>query len=97
VVRYAHEHGCPWDRYTCYGAAEGGYLEVLRYAHEHGCPWDWLTCHRAAGEGHLEVLRYAHEHGCPMSVGQLALCRSVALQHGHAEVVEYLRAAQPTA
>lgn len=36
---YAHEHGCPWEKYTCYDAADNGHLECLRYAHEHGCPW----------------------------------------------------------
>ena len=41
-LRYAHEHGGPWDEVTCERAAEGGqhHLEVLRYAHEQGCPWD---------------------------------------------------------
>ena len=64
-MRYAHEHGCPWNNNTCWAAARGGHLEVLRYAHEHGCPWDKETCSYAAEGGHLEVLRYAHEHGCP--------------------------------
>jgi hypothetical protein len=94
VLRYAHEHGCPWDSTTCYRAAEGGHLEVLRYAHEHGCPWNSSTCFSAAEGGHLEVLRYAHEHGCPIV---LDFCRTAAEQHGHAAVVEYLRAAQPAA
>ena len=65
MVRYAHEHGCPWDWRTCSFAASRGHLEVLRYAHEHGCPWDSSTCSSAAEGGHLEVLRYAHERGCP--------------------------------
>jgi hypothetical protein len=30
VLRYAHEHGCPWDWTTCRSAAEGGHLEVRR-------------------------------------------------------------------
>ncbi|KAJ1630467.1 hypothetical protein T492DRAFT_871728 [Pavlovales sp. CCMP2436] len=108
VLRYANEHGCLWDSSTCYHAAayghlealrqtcekaaEGGQLEALRYAHEHGCPWDGHTCWRAAQGGHLEVLRYAHEHGCPF---YFKVCLSVALEYGHAEVVAYLRAAQP--
>jgi hypothetical protein len=94
VLRYAHEHGCPWGTATCYWAAAGGHLEVLRYAHEHGCPWDSDTCWKAAGGGHLEVLRYAHEHGFPWELDE---CRAVALRNGHAQVVEYLRAAQPAA
>jgi hypothetical protein len=94
VLRYAHEHDCPWNSYTCNSAAQGGHLEVLRYAHEHGCAWDSGTCYRAAKEGHLEVLRYAHEHGCPL---ELESCSAMALRNGHAEVAEYLRAAQPAA
>ena len=64
---------------------------MLRYAHEHGCPWNSVTCRCAAAGGHLEVLRYAHEHGCPLEMDE---CRAVAFQYGHAEVKEYLRAAQ---
>jgi hypothetical protein len=90
VLRYAHEHGCPWDGNTCYGAASGGHLEVLRYAHEHGCSWDSFTCWKAAEGGHLEMLRYAHEHGCPCEPDR---CCAVAFALGHADVVEYLRAA----
>jgi hypothetical protein len=40
VLRYAHEHDCPWDDSTCVVAAYGGHLEVLQYAHAHGCQWD---------------------------------------------------------
>jgi hypothetical protein len=97
VLRYAHELGCPWDADTCMAAAMRGHLEVLRYAHEHGCPWDIVTCHVAAEGGHLEVLRYAYEHGCPLPWLVLEICRAKALVGGHAEVVEYLRTAQPTA
>jgi hypothetical protein len=94
VLRYAHEHGCPWDSHTCSCAAGGGHLEVLRYAHDQGCEWNSFTCSCAAYGGHLEVLRYAHEHGCPLSWES---CIDWALARGHAEVVEYLRAAQPAA
>jgi hypothetical protein len=94
VLRYTHEHGSPWNSYTCYIAAKGGHLEGLRYAHEHGCPWTSNTCRNAAAGGHLEVLRYAYEHGCPLELDD---CLAAALLRGHAEVVEYLRAAQPAA
>jgi hypothetical protein len=97
VLSYAHEHGCPWDSDTCMIAAVRGHLEVLRYAHEHGIPWHVGTCYIAAEGGHLEVLRYAHEHGYPLPMQELEFCRAKALAGGHAEVVEYLRTAQPTA
>ena len=37
-MKYAHEHGCPWDEWTCYNAAKNGHLECLKYACAHGCP-----------------------------------------------------------
>ena len=37
-LKYAHEHGCPWDENTCYNAAKNGHLECLKYACAHGCP-----------------------------------------------------------
>ena len=36
-LKFAHEHGAPWDKWTCALAAENGHLECLTYAHEHGC------------------------------------------------------------
>ena len=63
VLQYAHENGCPWDKYTCLNAAENGHLECLKYAHENGCPWDEGTCKTAAKYGHLKCLKYAHENG----------------------------------
>ncbi|KAJ1618639.1 hypothetical protein T492DRAFT_916680 [Pavlovales sp. CCMP2436] len=85
VLRYAHEHGCPWESGTCDMAAEGENLEVLRDAHEHGCKWDSDLCKYAAEEGHLEVLRYAHEHGCEWDSDT---CKYAA-QGGHLEVLRY--------
>ena len=64
-MKFAHEHGAPWDQWTCEYAAGFGNLQSLQYAHEHGCPWDVSTCEAAAEYGHLDCLKYAHEHGCP--------------------------------
>ena len=74
MLRYAHEHGCPWDEHTCRSAARVGHLEVLRYAHEHGCPWDWRVapyspyppCIRA----YVETLRLAAQHPAPLAHGE---------------------------
>ncbi|KAJ1617135.1 hypothetical protein T492DRAFT_894216, partial [Pavlovales sp. CCMP2436] len=85
TLRYAHEHGCPWDTLTCYYAALGGHLEVLRYAHEHSCPWKSDTTMVAGARGHLEVLRYAHEHGCPWNWRTCCF----AARGGHLEVLRY--------
>ena len=66
-MKFAHEHGAPWDQWTCAYAADFGNLQSLQYAHEHGCPWDELTCRGAAEKGHLECLKYACAHGFPGS------------------------------
>ena len=64
-LRYAHEHGHPWDEWTCTFAADHGQLECLRYAHENGAEWGWWTMGWACAGGHLNCVRYAHENGCP--------------------------------
>ena len=64
-LKYAHEHGCPWDIWTCAYAAYSRSLECLEYAHTHGCPWNTYTCSNAAVSGSLKCLEYAHIHGCP--------------------------------
>ena len=63
-LRYAREHGCPWNEWTCLFAVSNGHLDCLRYAHENGCPWNEVTCAHAASNGHLDCLRYARENGC---------------------------------
>lgn len=64
-LRYAHDHGCPWQAdLMCWIAC--GHLECLRYVHEHGCPLDAYTFHMALRRGNDNAcLRYLHEHGCP--------------------------------
>ena len=89
VLRYLHEHGCPWDKLTCQYAAQGGHLEVLRYAHEHGCPLDVHACNLAAQHSNLDVLKYLMEEaGCPYQQGYI--CTPAALG-GDLEVLIYLR------
>ena len=53
MLKWAREHHCPWDAWTC-EAAEFGHLDVLRWAREHECPWDERTCVSAAMNGKLE-------------------------------------------
>jgi hypothetical protein len=85
LLKYAHENGCPWDKYTCYSAAFNGHLECLKYAHENGCPWDKYTCSFAAQKGHLDCLKYAHENGCPWDEDTC----SNAAQNGHLDCLKY--------
>ena len=86
-MKFAHEHGAPWDQWTCEYAAGFGNLQSLQYAHEHGCPWDVSTCQAAAEYGHLDCLRYARENGCPWDK---RTCDNAA-RYGHLECLEYAR------
>ena len=90
ALKYLHEKGCPWDKWTCYYAARGGHLEVLKYAHEKGCPWHALACIEAAAEGgHLGVLKYLHEKmDCPFENEDT--CMWAAARAGSLEVLKYL-------
>ena len=87
ILKWAHEHGCPWGEETCSWAARNGHLEILKWAREHDCPWDWDTCSGAALNGHLEVLKWAREHGCPWDEDTC----SGAAQNGHFEILKWAR------
>lgn len=63
-LRYAHEHGCPWDSCVPWAAATCGSLACLSYVHRCGCPWDSRVTWAAAQCGSVECPSYAHEHGC---------------------------------
>ena len=91
ALRWAREHGCPWDATTCSNAARGGHLELLMWAREqeHGCPWDEETCSFAALGGHLELLRWARAHHCPWEAN---MCASMADVNRHAAVGLWVRA-----
>jgi hypothetical protein len=85
VLRWAREHGCPWDEDTCACAADAGHMEVLR--------WVVLTCAKAAGGGHLEVLKWAREHHCPWEGATETIetdCCARAAVGGHLEVLKWL-------
>jgi len=60
VLKWAREHGCPWDERTCWYAVHSlalpGHMEVLRWAREHGAPWDAATRDRAATKGYTDDL-----------------------------------------
>lgn len=62
LLRYAHEHGCPWDETTCESAAEFNYLECFRYALQNGCEFDAETL---AEISEPNCLWYAYVNGGP--------------------------------
>eukprot|EP00873_Tetraselmis_striata_P008535 jgi/Tetstr1/428799/TSEL_018786.t1 len=38
VLKWAREHGCPWDEDTLSGAPNTGHLDVLPWSRGEGCP-----------------------------------------------------------
>ena len=67
VVQYLRAKGCPWDEWTCEGAACIASLEVLQWLVANGCPWDTRVITSAfefRSPGMLEVVRWARENGC---------------------------------
>jgi hypothetical protein len=40
VLQYLHENGCPWNRSTCYWAAQFKHWDCLQYAVDNKCP-EW--------------------------------------------------------
>ena len=38
VLQWARANDCPWDKWTCAWAAQGGHLEVLQWARANDCP-----------------------------------------------------------
>jgi hypothetical protein len=44
MLKYLHENGCPWDRFTCYCAVLNGHWDCLQYAVDNKCPkWEYYA------------------------------------------------------
>jgi len=85
-LKYAHEKGYSWNKFTCSNTAYNGHLECLKYLHENGCPWDEKTCENAASQGHLDCLMYAIKNECPYDE---EIMRWTA-GNGHLDCLKYL-------
>ena len=48
LSQWARVHHCPWNKWTCYFAAQNERLEVLQWARAHGCPWSKRECVNAS-------------------------------------------------
>ena len=64
MLKYLHEHGCPWDKTACKVAVVRNNLEALKYLREYGCPWDERTSDAARGELRVWVIG----QGCPFAI-----------------------------
>ena len=85
MLRWAREHGCPWDEETLNAAAAGGHVEVLSWAHEHGCPSSSDACLEAARGGHLSALKELRARGVDWTDSVLCL----AATNGHVDVLRW--------
>ena len=105
MLKWAREHGCPWDESTCAAAAgeeqstvlpdvQGGHLEVLQWAREQDppCPWNSRVCHAAAERGNSEVLQWARDQGCPWDEDRMC---ELAAKGGHLDVLQWAREQNP--
>mmetsp|Transcript_25912 Transcript_25912/g.45686 ORF Transcript_25912/g.45686 Transcript_25912/m.45686 type:complete len:878 (-) Transcript_25912:91-2724(-) len=95
IVKWLHEIGGAWGRWTCQHAAESGRLDILRYAHENGCDWtspreEPLSYHIiscAAKGGNLDCLKYVYENSA-CELGEYAAM--YAAEGGHLDCLKYL-------
>ena len=74
-LKFAHEHGAPWDEWTCALAAWNGNLECLKYAHENGCPWDEKTCDVCRPEWTFGVFEVRATRRVSLGRGDVRVCR----------------------
>ena len=88
ALRWARDHGCPWDESTCSVTAYHGHMDLLRWLRSQDCPWDLWTCTFAAGSGNLGVLQWARSEGCPWNS---MACVNAAAGSGHVEVLEWIQ------
>jgi hypothetical protein len=79
---------CPFDDYTCDGAAIGGHLAILQQLRSDGCEWDVesIACY-AACSGSIELVEWLRQQGIAINAEVLAW----AAGSGHIALCEHLR------
>jgi ankyrin repeat protein len=89
IVRFLHEHGCPWDERTliaCMGVYDQC-MATIEYACEHQCPWSEAVCtHAASNDRYIDALNYLHKHGCPWSTNTM----QSAVKNNAKQCIQYL-------
>jgi hypothetical protein len=91
ILKWAHNNGCDWDRYTCAFAAANGHLDIIKWVRKNGCEWDSKTCENAAINGHLRVLKWVHQHGCPWDIQSFENIMRYAEDEGYREIIKYMK------
>jgi len=87
VVRWLHEHDCPWNDTATMAAARFGHLEVLQWLRARDCPWNMWCLNNAAWGGHNEVVVWARSNGCKWN----RYATMWAARNGHIETLRLLR------
>ena len=57
MLKYAHEHGCPWGFLVSADWDPG--LGMLEHALKNGCTINEIICTHASKNNNLEMLKYA--------------------------------------
>lgn len=86
LVKYLHEHGCPWSDKAVATAAGLGERDILGYLLGNGCPTSPQAIATAAETGRLDIVRLLHELGCHWDK---SACR-MAAHFGYLDILGYL-------
>jgi hypothetical protein len=61
ILKWAHEHGCPWNYHTCEAAAVNSNIEMLDWASKNGCTF-YPMLHSAVENSNVAVLNWLYQH-----------------------------------
>jgi hypothetical protein len=71
-----HEHGCPWNKRTCYAVSRKNAIEILNWAFQNGCPCSYEIFPLAVRESKTEVLEWAYKTAVTFPEIELPRARS---------------------
>lgn len=82
LVKFLHEHKCPWDSTTTAAAAAGGHIEILEYLTSNKMrPFNEFTWDFAAKNGYFHVVAWAAEkHFCSKATSFFAVRQRILIQ-----------------
>jgi hypothetical protein len=87
ILKWLHEHECPWTSAICARAAEKGHWVFLKWLNANGCPWDEETSSQAAKCGRLDILKWARQENCPWN----AFTTNDAIETGNMNVYKWAK------
>jgi hypothetical protein len=87
LLRWLHEHGCPWDSKTCTAAAGRGNILMLLYATVHGCGISSFSASAAAFGNHRHIIEWIRATGHVRAFE--GVCESAA-RGGNLQLLQWL-------